>query len=144
MGVCIMTGVEVIEFVQKFWLQFVLTSISGFLAWKCKGWYKESKDEKEQKAKEEAEKKAKEEAEEKARQERLKILESAVLAMLHDRLLQSLVYFLKVKEITADEMDNIKLMYAAYAALGGNGTIKILYTRFEKYVRIIPPDYLAD
>ena len=128
-----MTGAEVIEFVQKFWLQFVLTTISGFLAWKCKKWYNEGKKQKEARLKEEQE-----------RQERLKVLETAVLAMLHDRLLQSLVYFLKVKEITSDEMDNIKLMYEAYKALGGNGTIKILYERFEKYVRIIPPEYLAD
>lgn len=54
------------------------------------------------------------------------------------------MYFLKVKEITSDEMDNIKLMYEAYKELGGNGTIKTLYERFEKYVRIIPPEYLAD
>lgn len=128
-----MTGAEIIEFVQKFWLQFVLTAISGFLAWKCKKWYNEGKKQKESRLKEEQE-----------RQARLKVLETAVLAMLHDRLLQSLVYFLKVKEITSDEMDNIKLMYEAYKALGGNGTIKILYERFEKYVRIIPPEYLAD
>lgn len=128
-----MTGAEVIEFIQKFWLQFLLTAISGLLAWKCKKWYTESEAQKKIRLKEEAE-----------RQERIKTLETAVLAMLHDRLLQSLVYFLKVKEITSDEMDNIKLMYEAYKKLGGNGTIKILYERFEKYVRIIPPDYLAD
>lgn len=128
-----MTGAEVIEFIQKFWLQFLLTAVSGLLAWRCKKWYNESEKQKEERQKEE-----------KTRQERLKILETAVLAMLHDRLLQSLVYFLKVKEITSDEMDNIKLMYEAYKALGGNGTIKILYERFEKYVRIIPPEYLVD
>lgn len=128
-----MTGVEVVEFVQKFWLQFILTAISGVLAWRCKKWYNESDKQKKEKLQEEE-----------ARQERLKVLETAVLAMLHDRLLQSLVYFLKVKEITSDEMDNIKLMYEAYKKLGGNGTIKILYERFEKYVRIIPPEYLAD
>ena len=128
-----MTGAEVIEFIQKFWLQFLLTAISGLLAWKCKKWYTESEAQKKIRLKEEAE-----------RQERIKTLETAVLAILHDRLLQSLVYFLKVKEITSDEMDNIKLMYEAYKKLGGNGTIKILYERFEKYVRVIPPEYLAD
>lgn len=128
-----MTGAEVIEFIQKFWLQFLLTAISGLLAWKCKKWYTESEAQKKIRLKEEAE-----------RQERINTLETAVLAILHDRLLQSLVYFLKVKEITSDEMDNIKLMYEAYKKLGGNGTIKILYERFEKYVRIIPPEYLAD
>lgn len=128
-----MTVAEVIEVIQKFWLQFLLTAISGLLAWKCKKWYNESETQKKIRLQEEAE-----------RQERIKTLETAVLAMLHDRLLQSLVYFLKVKEITSDEMDNIKLMYEAYKKLGGNGTIKILYERFEKYVRIIPPEYLAD
>ena len=128
-----MTGAEVIEFIQKFWLQFLLTAISGLLAWKCKKWYTDSEAQKKIRLQEEAE-----------GQERIKTLETAVLAILHDRLLQSLVYFLKVKEITSDEMDNIKLMYEAYKKLGGNGTIKILYERFEKYVRIIPPEYLAD
>lgn len=128
-----MTGTDVIEFVSKFWLQFLLTAISGLLTWKCKKWYTGNKKQKEARLEEE-----------KNRIARIKTLETAVLALLHDRLLQSLVYFLKVKEITSDEMDNIKLMYEAYKELGGNGTIKILYERFEKYVRIIPPEYLSD
>lgn len=126
-----MTGADVIEFIQKFWLQFLLTSVSAFLAWKCKQWYKESEEQKKKKC-----------LEEKAKDERMKTLETAVLAMLHDRLIQSLVYFLKEKNITSDEFDNIRIMYEAYTALGGNGTIKVLYTRFEKYVKIVPPDYL--
>ena len=126
-----MTGADVIEFIQKFWLQFLLTSVSAFLAWKCKQWYKESEEQKKKKC-----------LEEKAKDERMKTLETAVLAMLHDRLIQSLVYFLKEKNITSDEFDNIRIMYEAYTALGGNGTIKVLYARFEKYVKIVPPDYL--
>lgn len=128
-----MTGAEVLEVIQQFWLQFALTAISGFLAWRCKKWYNAEKSHKEELQSEELQ-----------RQERAKIMETAVLAMLHDRLIQSLVYFLKVKEITSDEMDNIKLLYESYKSLGGNGTIKILYERFERYVRIIPPEYLSD
>lgn len=126
-----MTGADVIEFIQKFWLQFLLTSVSAFLAWKCKKWYKESEEQKKKKC-----------LEEKAKDERMKTLETAVLAMLHDRLIQSLVYFLKEKNITSDEFDSIRIMYEAYTALGGNGTIKVLYAHFEKYVKIVPPDYL--
>lgn len=123
---------DFIEFVQKFWLQFLLTAVSGGLTLYCKQLYS--------KAKEERKKREKEQAAESARQ---KILETAVCAMLHDRLLQSLLYFLRIKEITSDEMDNMKVMYDAYKALGGNGTIKLLWERFEKYVRIVPPDYLG-
>lgn len=126
-----MTGVDVIEFIQKFWLQFLLTTITGLLAWQCKKWYKALEDQKKKHA-----------CEEQAKEARSKTLEAAVLAMLHDRLIQSLVYFLKEKNITSDEFDNIRIMYEAYRDLGGNGTIKVLYARFEKYVKIVPPDYL--
>lgn len=40
-------------------------------------------------------------------------------------------------EITADEMDNLTLLYDPYVALGGNGTIKKLMERVGIYVKII-------
>lgn len=128
-----MTSTQVLDIVQQFWLQFLLTSISGFLAWKSKMWYNKGVNQRKAKQKEEEDREA-----------RLKVLETTLLAMLHDTLLKSLVYFLKVKEITSDEMDNMKLLYESYKALHGNGTIKLLYNRFEKHVKIIPPDYLSD
>lgn len=130
-----MSGSDVIEFVQKFWLQFILTGISGFLAWLCKDKYKKMKEERENEKKEAEE-------HEQEQQKKIDLVEAGVLALLHDRLLQVLVHSLQVKEITSDEMDNIVSMYNAYHNLGGNGTIKALYERFEAHVKITVPDYL--
>ena len=50
-----MTGADAIEFIQKFWLQFLLTGISGGLALLCKTSYKKIKDEREQHKREQEE-----------------------------------------------------------------------------------------
>ena len=47
---------------------------------------------------------------------------------------------LKVEQITADEMDNLSLLYKQYNALGGNGTIAKLMERVGMYVKIIECD----
>ena len=125
-----MTGAEAIEFVQKFWLQFLLTGISGGLAFLCKRFYNKIKQEREAHKKEQEEYLA-----------RQKVQETAICAILHDRLLQSLTYYLEKKEINSDQMDNLKIMYDSYIALGGNGTIKILWERFQQYVKITAPSY---
>ena len=126
-----MSGADVIEFIQKFWLQFLLTGISGGLAYACKRSYKKIKEEKEQRAKEQKE-----------YAERQKVQETAICAILHDRLLQSLTYYLEKGEINSDQMDNLKIMYDSYIALNGNGTIKILWERFKEHVKIVAPSYL--
>ena len=125
-----MTGAEAIEFVQKFWLQFLLTGISGGLAFLCKRFYIKIKQEREAHKKEQEEYLA-----------RQKVQGTAICAILHDRLLQSLAYYLEKKEINSDQMDNLKIMYDSYIALGGNGTIKILWERFQQYVKITAPSY---
>ena len=125
-----MTGAEAIEFVQKFWLQFLLTGISGGLAFLCKRFYNKIKQEREAHKKEQEEYLA-----------RQKVQETAICAILNDRLLQSLTYYLEKKEINSDQMDNLKIMYDSYIALGGNGTIKILWERFQQYVKIVAPSY---
>ena len=126
-----MTSAEVVEFVQKFWLQFLLTGISGGLAFLCKRFYTKSKEEREAHKKEQEEYNA-----------RQKVQETAIWAILHDRLLQSLTYYLEKKEINSDQMDNLKIMYDSYIALGGNGTIKILWERFQQYVKIVASSYI--
>lgn len=128
-----MTGADAIEFIQKFWLQFLLTGISGGLALLCKTSYKKIKDEREQHKREQEEYNA-----------RQKVQETAICAILHDRLLQTLTYYLEKKEINSDQMDNLKIMYDSYIALGGNGTIKILWERFKQYVKIVAPIYLSN
>lgn len=125
-----MTSLEVVQFIQKFWLQFLLTGISGGLAFLCKKSYNKIKQEREQHKKEQEEYNA-----------RQKVQETAICAILHDRLLQSLTYYLEKKEINSDQMDNLKIMYDSYIALGGNGTIKILWERFQQFVKIVAPSY---
>lgn len=64
-------------------------------------------------------------------------VQAAILAVLHDRLLFLCLQYLEAEEITADEMDNLTLLYDQYVALGGNGTIKKLMERVGIYVKII-------
>lgn len=62
---------------------------------------------------------------------------ASILAILHDRLLFMCLHYLEVRKITADEMDNLTLLFDQYTKLGGNGTIKKLMDRVMKYVKII-------
>lgn len=116
-----------LEIVAKYWLQFLLTCISGGLTALCKHFYNSAKKEREAREKE-----RKEES------ERQKLLEEAVRAILHDRLIQSLSHFLSVEEINDVEHDNILVVYNAYVGLGGNGTVKRLYERFDERVKVVP------
>lgn len=64
-------------------------------------------------------------------------VQAAILAILHNQLLFLCLQYLEAGEITADEMDNLTLLYDQYVALGGNGTIKKLMERVGIYVKII-------
>ncbi len=64
-------------------------------------------------------------------------VQKALLATLHDRLLFLCMHYLEEERISADEMDNLTLLYDQYVALGGNGTIKKLMERVGIYVKII-------
>ena len=56
-------------------------------------------------------------------------LKEGLIAILHDRLIQSGMFFLDKGEITLLEFDNFKSMYEAYNKLGGNGTGTEIYER---------------
>jgi hypothetical protein len=60
-------------------------------------------------------------------------VKTAMVAMLHDRLFQCCRYHIKNGYIPLDEaesaLDNLKMLYETYAALGGNGTGTELYHR---------------
>lgn len=58
-----------------------------------------------------------------------KLIEEGLLAVLHDRLYQACRYQLSRGYTTVEEMNNIKHLYDAYHALGGNGTGTELYMR---------------
>jgi hypothetical protein len=62
-------------------------------------------------------------------------LKQAMIAMLHDRLYQSCTYYITLGYIPIEKaeeiMGNLKLIYEAYHALGGNGTGTEIYLRFK-------------
>ena len=67
----------------------------------------------------------------------LKILEInamryGLLAMLHDKVFQSCMYFLNKGEITCDELENLEYLHKGYARLGGNGTCETLMNKVRQ------------
>lgn len=56
-------------------------------------------------------------------------IKNGLLAVLHDRLYIECGKCIEQEYITLDEMENIKHLYGAYTALGGNGTGTALYNR---------------
>lgn len=56
-------------------------------------------------------------------------LKEGLVAILHDRLFQSGMYFINKGEITVSELDNIEGIYNAYHKLGGNGTGTEIFER---------------
>jgi hypothetical protein len=59
-------------------------------------------------------------------------IKEGLVAILHDRLCQSCLYFINREEITLTELKNIEKMYDAYHKLGGNGTGTELYERVKE------------
>lgn len=75
--------------------------------------------------------------EEVSSKQELKILEInamsyGLLAMLHDKVFQSCMYFLNKGEITCDELENLEYLYNGYSGMGGNGTCETLFKRVQK------------
>ena len=68
----------------------------------------------------------------KKKNEEYDALKDGIIALLHDRLFQSGMYFLNKGEITVSELDNINDMYEAYHRLGGNGTGTEIYERVKE------------
>lgn len=58
-------------------------------------------------------------------------LKEGLVAILHDRIFQSGMYFLGKGEISVSELDNIEGIYNAYHKLGGNGTGTEIYERVK-------------
>ena len=59
-------------------------------------------------------------------------LKEGLIAILHDRILQSGLYFIQKGEISISEFNNIEKMYKAYHKLGGNGTGTEIFGRVEE------------
>lgn len=56
-------------------------------------------------------------------------VKEGMVALLHDRLFQSGMYYLNKGEISVSELQNFEDLYKAYHNLGGNGTGTEIYER---------------
>ncbi len=52
-----------------------------------------------------------------------------LLAMLHDNVFQSCMYFINKGSISCDELENLEYLYKGYSGLGGNGTCETLMNK---------------
>jgi hypothetical protein len=96
---------EIQEFLLKYWLQALFGLFITGLTFAVKKLFKKVKcDRMEQKA-----------------------MKDGIGAILHNNLMHECKRIIRQKEITVEEMDNLKIMYAPYHDLGLNGTIKTLY-----------------
>lgn len=59
-------------------------------------------------------------------------VKEGMVALLHDRLFQSGMYFLDKGEISVAELQNFEDLYNAYHKLGGNGTGTEIYERVRE------------
>lgn len=62
---------------------------------------------------------------------RQKIVEQAILALLHDRLYQACQTYITQEYATIEDKRNLEYMFVPYSALGGNGTCKCMYERCQ-------------
>lgn len=56
-------------------------------------------------------------------------LKAGVLALLHDRLYQACMHYLRIGEISTECLKNLENLYKGYRELGGNGTCEEIYKR---------------
>ena len=75
--------------------------------------------------------------EEVSERQETKILEmnamsKGLLAILHDRVFQTCMYYIDKGEISGDELENLECLYNGYSGMGGNGTCEILFERVQK------------
>ena len=93
------------NFIIEYWLEAVLSVITGALGW--------------------AYKKLKRKVDEQG------LVKAGMLAILHDRLFQAGRYYTEKGEITFEEIKNIEYLYESYHALGGNGTGTEIWERIK-------------
>ena len=92
-----------IDFISKYWIQELFAIIIAFMTWlfqRIRAWKKEQE-----------------------------VVREGIVAILHDRLYQACVVFMKQGYCSVDDRRNLESIYAPYHALGGNGTGSSLYEK---------------
>lgn len=59
-------------------------------------------------------------------------IKEGIIAILHDRLFQSGMYFIEKEAISLSALENFEGIYNAYHSLGGNGTGTEIYERVKE------------
>lgn len=100
------------EFVVEYWLETLFAGLLAILGEWCRRLTKKLKH----------------------KQTEYDALKVAMVAILHDKLFDICNCYLALGYIPADKaeeiLDNVKMIYEAYHALGGNGTGTLIYEKF--------------
>ena len=70
----------------------------------------------------------------------IKSMKKALMWIQHDRLLGLCKMYLRAKEITVDELENLTGLYESYKELDGNGTIKKLFEKVQNLPVVVDED----
>lgn len=112
-----MTLGAVFEVIGKFWLQWALGILGGVIV---ALWRKVTQNHKAQVAKDRA-------------------MESALVALMRDRIYQSSKYYLEQGKISSGEMEVLDGLFKSYVDMGGNGVAKAIMDRVRKLEIIVEP-----
>lgn len=96
-----------LDFIKQYWLEFLLTCITGGVTIILKKIYNEFKHSIEDN----------------------KVMKQGLVALLHNSLFRNCSDYINQGEISASELDNLEELYTSYHTLGGNGTGTALYER---------------
>jgi len=83
-----------LEIIQKYWLEFILTGVSGGIVWAVKRLYRDNR-----------------------------AVKLGVQALLRDRIIQAYNYYMDKKYCPIYGRENVAKMYEQYHNLGGNGAV---------------------
>lgn len=96
-----------LSIIVKYWIELILTLITGGSAYILKKVYADFKSERSEQ----------------------NILKTGMVALLHNSLFRNCEQYIARGEITVSELENLETLYASYHALGGNGTGTALYEK---------------
>lgn len=94
-----------VEIIIKYWIEFAFAAVVGLIG----ALYKRVKE----------------------YFKREQLMETAIIAMLHDRLYALCTEYISRSQVTVSELRNLGYIYDSYHALGGNGTGTALYEKVK-------------
>lgn len=98
-----------LEFILKYWVEFLLSAIAGGLGFITKKLYSRVQSEIAEQ----------------------KLLKEGITALQHNCLFIECRQCIARGEVTVEELQNLEMLYTSYHALGGNGTGTALYEKVK-------------